>query len=85
MVMHFIMARFILKEKVYDDLYMFLAMIAMMVVGLSFLNLYGDDIKMILVRYVIAIAITGVFAIINRRDIITLVSYVKKRFLGKNQ
>ena len=85
MVMHFIMARFILKEKVYDDLYMFLAMLAMTVVGLSFLNLYGDGIKMILVRYVIAIAITGVFAIINRHDIITLVQFVKKRFLRKNQ
>ncbi len=85
MVMHFIMARFILKEKVYDDLYMFLAMLAMTVVGLSFLNLYGDGIKTILVRYVIAIAITGVFAIINRHDIITLVQFVKKRFLRKNQ
>ena len=85
MVLHFILARFILKEKVYDDLYMFLAMLAMTVVGLSFLNLYGDGIKMILVRYVIAIAITGVFAIINRHDIITLVQFVKKRFLRKNQ
>ena len=85
MVMHFIMARFILKEKVYDDLYMFMAMLVMTVVGLSFLKLYGDGISMIVIRYVLAIAITGVFAIINRRDIITLVSYVKKRFSGKNQ
>ena len=85
MVMHFIMSRFILKEKVYDDLYMFLAMLSMIIVGLSFLKLYADGMTMILVRYIIAIAITGVFAIINRRDIITLISYVKKRFSGKNQ
>ena len=85
MVMHFIMARFILKEKVYDDLYMFIAMFVMTLTGLFFLGLYGDGIRMIMIRYCLAVAIFGVFAFINRRDIITLVDYVKKRYLGKNQ
>ncbi|MCR5672931.1 MAG: oligosaccharide flippase family protein [Lachnospiraceae bacterium] len=84
MVLHFIMVRFVLKEKVYDDLYMFVSMIVMIAVGFVFLGLYNDGIKYIIIRYALATAITGVFAIANRRDIITLVNYVKKRFFGKH-
>ena len=83
MVMHYIMACFILKEKVYDDLYMFLAMLIMIFIGIAFLNLYGDGIRPAVIRYGLALAISGVFAFINRRDIITLINYVKKRFLHK--
>ena len=84
MVLHFIMVRFVLKEKVYDDLYMFVSMIVMIGIGFVFLGLYDDGIKYIIIRYALAIVIAGVFAIANRRDIITLVNYVKKRFFGKN-
>jgi hypothetical protein len=85
MVIHFCMVRFVLKENVYDDLYMFVSMVVMIVIGLSFLYLYSDGIWWIVVRYCVAIAIFAVFAIIYRNDIITLVSYVKKRFLGKDK
>ena len=85
MVMHFVMVRFVLREKVYDDAYMFIAMIVMMGTGLLFLNLYGDSIRDVIIRYILAVAIFAVFAIINRRDIITLANYVKKRFLGKDR
>ena len=80
MVLHFIMVRFVLKEKVYDDLYMFVSMIVMIGIGFVFLGLYGDGVKAALVRYAVAAAITAVFAFIKRRDIITLANYVKKRF-----
>ena len=85
MVMHFVMVRFVLREKVYDDAYMFIAMAVMMATGLLFLSLYGDDMRSVIIRYGLAIAIFAVFAIINRRDIITLANYVKKRFLGKDR
>lgn len=80
MVLHFVMVRFVLHEKVYDDIYMFCAMILMTVIGLSFLGLYGDGFTAVLFRYAVAAVITAVFAFIKRRDIITLANYVKKRF-----
>ena len=81
--MHFIMVRFVLREKVYDDIFMFASMIVMMGVGYLFGNMYGDGVRAALIRYALALAITAVFAIILRRDIITLIDYVKKRFFGK--
>lgn len=85
MLMHYVMVRFVLKEKVYDDLFMFAAMIVMIITGILFLNLYGEGIRAALVRYGTALAVFAVFAIINRRDIIILENYVKKRFFGKDQ
>ncbi len=85
MVLHFVMVRFVLKERIYDDLYMFAAMLVMTVTGILFLKLYGDAMSAIIVRYLVAVAVLAVFAFINRRDIITLANYVKKRFLGKDR
>ena len=84
MIMHFVMVKFVIKEDVYDDKYMFIAMAVMMAAGSAFRALYGEGIWMTAARYALALAVTAVFAIINRRDIITLVNYVKKRFFGKN-
>ena len=85
MLMHYIMVRFVLKEQVYDDLYMFAAMLVMTLIGITYLLLYGDGIGMIMLRYAVTILTVVVFAIAKRRDIITLINYVKKRFLRKNQ
>ena len=85
MLMHYIMVRFVLKEQVYDDLYMFAAMIIMTLIGITYLLLYGDGIGMIMLRYAVTILTVVIFAIAKRRDIITLINYVKKRFLRKNQ
>ena len=84
MVLHYVMVRFVLSEKVYDDAYMFIAMLIMTVIGLSFLLLYGDGITSILIRYAVTLAIAAVFAFINRSDIITLINYVKKRLSKGN-
>ncbi len=85
MVMHFVMVRFVLKENVYDDRYMFAAMLIMTVLGIAYLFMYKEGIVAIITRYAVTAAIAAVFAIAKRRDIITLINYVKKRFLGKNQ
>ena len=85
MVMHFVMVRFVLKENVYDDRYMFAAMLIMTVVGIAYLFMYKEGIVAIITRYAVTAAIAAVFAIAKRRDIITLINYVKKRFLGENQ
>ena len=85
MLMHYIMVRFVLKEQVYDDLYMFAAMLVMTLIGITYLLLYGDGIGMIMLRYAVTILTVAIFAIAKRRDIITLINYVKKRFLRKNQ
>ena len=85
MLMHYIMVRFVLKEQVYDDLYMFAAMLVMTLIGITYLLLYGDGIGMIMLRYAVTILTVVIFAIAKRRDIITLINYVKKRFLRKNQ
>lgn len=81
MLLHYIMVRFVLKEKVYDDLYMFVAMGIMFVLGLAFKRLYFGEFIVTILRYGLALLIVGVFAIIKRRDIITLVNYVKNHFL----
>ena len=83
MIMHYVMVRFVLREKVYDDKLMFISMLVMVFVGISFLYLYGEGALMTTIRYTLAAAMVAVFAIINRRDIITLANYVKKRVLGR--
>lgn len=85
MVMHYVMVRFVLKEDVYDDKYMFTAMFVMILAGIAYLFLYGEGIAMIVLRYAVTMVIAAVFAIAKRHDIITLINYVKKRFLRKNQ
>lgn len=83
MIMHYVMVRFVLREKVYDDKLMFISMLVMVFIGISFLYLYGEGALMTTIRYTLAAAMVAVFAIINRRDIITLANYVKKRVLGR--
>ncbi len=85
LVMHFIMVRFVLRMKVYDDLFMFASMAVMCVMGCSFLYVYGDGIRTIILRYIVAVAVLGVFALLNRHDIITLVNYVKNHYFRKNR
>ena len=77
------MTRFGLKEKVYDDKYMFIALAIMFVLGILFKQLYYGSIAVTVIRYAAALAIVGIFAIIKRSDIITLLNYVKKHFLHR--
>lgn len=83
MILHYVCVRFVLKERVYDSAYMFISLAVMVSLGLSFMLLYDFDAKMIALRYILAVVIIGIFAIFKRRDIITLVIYVKKNILKK--
>lgn len=79
MIMHYIMVRFVLKEKVYDDFYMFVAMLVSVVAGLGIMSLYNLGIVGGFARYAVAMIITVIFAIVKRHDIISLINYVKNR------
>ena len=79
MILHFFAVRFYLKERVYDDRYMFIAMGAVTALGLSFVMLYGEDMKQRILRYVCFIVLTGIFAFIRRNDIMLLIGYLKQR------
>lgn len=83
MIFHYIATRFVIKEKVYDDKFMFAGFIIAVIVGLSVMMFYKDGAKFIAMRYAVSIVILGIFAIIRRNDIITLYTYVKERFLKK--
>ena len=83
MLFHYLATRYYLKEKVYADGFMFISFAVMLLFGTSVLFLYGEGIKMIILRYAYAIVVLGIFAIIRRNDIILLLNYIKKRYLKK--
>ena len=85
MIIHFVMVFFVLRKRIYDDLYMFVSMLVMTGVGTVFLSMYGDGLRAALIRYGVAATLTAVFAIAKRRDIIILVNYVKNRFFAKKE
>lgn len=85
MIFHYIATRFVLKEKVYSDAYMFIALIITTVVCLVITTMYndfadGDAYKyQIIWRYGFMILVLGVFAIVKRHDIMLLFDYIKRR------
>ena len=87
LVFHYVATRFVLKEKVYANLYMFFAMGLCCLLGISMSALYREGMQTVIIRYVAAIVILGIFAFIRRRDIMLLLDYVKKNYLkrGNNQ
>ena len=84
MVLHFCMVKFVLKEDVYDDGYMFGALIVSIIVGLVFMYLYNLGTMGTIMRYLLAVVIATIFAIVKRRDIIMLVNYVMNRLRKKS-
>lgn len=85
MLFHFIATRFYLKQKVYADSFMFIALAIMVGLGISMLFLYGDDMKMRIIRFGYAIIVLGTFAIIKRNDIIVLIGFLKEKYLKKGK
>lgn len=81
MVFHFLAMRFVLREKIYDDKYMFGILLLTSLIGLSFMLMY----EMYLPRYVFAVIFFGVLAFLKRRDIMYGIDLLKKRRAGKNQ
>lgn len=85
MLFHYLATRFYLKEKVYDDAFMFISFAVMLIFGTSILFLYKEGIGMVIIRYVYAVVVLGIFAIIKRNDIILLFDYLKKKYLKKGK
>ena len=83
MLFHFVATRFYLKEKVYADAYMFIALVIMVALGISMLVFYHDGAAYIAARYIYAVVILGVFAFIKRNDIMILIDYLKKKYLKR--
>lgn len=79
MLFHYIAVTYVLKERVYANAYMFTAMIICMAAGIAMTLFYGDGIRAAVMRYAVAAVVLGAFAIIRRRDIALLISYIKKR------
>jgi len=83
MIFHYIATRFVLKEKVYQDSFMFIGLIVSTAIGMLIMYFYRDGIKVSMERYIVAIIILGIFAIIKRNDIITLYAFIKKKYLHR--
>lgn len=89
MLFHYIATRFVLKEKVYADFYMFGAMAVNTAICLVIASLYSTSVDgeqyrfMFLYRYGFMILVLGVFAIVKRHDIILLFDYIKANYLKK--
>lgn len=85
MVFHYIATRFVIKEKVYSDVFMFLGCLTSIILGISEMALYKDGIIFVIARYSLILITLGTCAIICKNDIINMYNYVKTRFLHKNK
>lgn len=85
MLFHYVATRFVLKEKVYQDSFMFIGFAISMGIGLLIMNFYRDGLTMAIYRYALALFILGIFAIVRKNDIITLYDYIKNRYMKKSR
>lgn len=89
MLFHYIATRFVLKEKVYADLFMFCAMIVatalVLVITLVYRNVTDGEAYRYtpVLRYGFMIVTLSIFAIVKRHDIMLLFDYIKTRYLKK--
>ena len=84
MLFHYVATRYVLKEKVYQDSFMFIGLVISMGIGLLIMYFYSDGIKTSICRYLVAVIILGIFAIIRRNDIIILYAYIKDKYIKKS-
>lgn len=76
MLFHYIATRFIVGKRVYANLFIFSMMALSLALGIALLLCYDT----IILRYILAVVILGVFAIIKRSDILYGIGILKKRF-----
>lgn len=84
MLFHYIATRFVLKEKVYSDAFMFISLALSLIAASAIMYFYRDGGKYIAGRYLLALILLGFFAIICRNDIITLYAYISKKYIHKS-
>ncbi len=90
MLFHYVATRFVIKENVYANFYMFAAMVittgVCLLIALFYQNLSDGEAYRYtpIIRYGLMILILGIFAIVKRHDIMLLFDYIKKKYLKKN-
>lgn len=85
MFFHYIATRFVLKEKVYKDSFMFIGLVISLMLSLAgIMYFYRDGVKMAVLRYAVALTGLGIFAFIRKNDIIALYGFVKKKYIKKD-
>ncbi len=90
MLFHYVATRFVIKENVYANLYMFLAMLfttgICLVITLFYQNVSDGEAYVLtpLYRYGFMVLVLGIFAIVKRHDIMLLFDYLKQKYLKKN-
>ncbi len=87
MLFHYVAVNHVIKDRVYSNSFMFIAMIVCGAAGISMSVFYADGMRPLLARYGIAVVVLGIFAWVKREDLKTLFAYVKGRlpFAGKGQ
>ena len=75
MFFHYFATRYVIKEHVYSDAYMFVALLIVTGICLVITLLYDN----IILRYGFMVLVLGIFAIIKRHDIMLLFDYIKER------
>ena len=78
MLFHYFAVNHVLKERVYANMFMFMAMLICGGLGIAMCLLYGDGIRTAITRYAVAAGALGVFAVIRREDVRALVMYIKR-------
>ncbi|MCR5508343.1 MAG: oligosaccharide flippase family protein [Lachnospiraceae bacterium] len=79
MLFHYVAVNFVIRDRVYSNSFMFTAMAVCSAAGISMSLFYGDDISKTVIRYVIALIVLGIFAVVRRKDIAMLAGYIKER------
>ena len=75
MLVHFFVTRVILKVKLYDDWFMFVALGIVAAVSAVFMLLYST----ILIRYALLVVICALYFILNRKTIVVAYNNIKKK------
>lgn len=83
MIFHYVATRFVLREHVYQDSFMFIGLLVSIAAGTLIMYFYKDGGMYIAGRYICAVILLGIFAFICRDDIIRLYAYVKERYIKK--
>jgi O-antigen/teichoic acid export membrane protein len=76
MLFHYVATRFVLKKRVYANVFIFCMMIFSLILGMGLTLLYDT----ILMRYALAAVVLGILAIIKRRDILIGINIIKIKF-----
>jgi len=79
MILHYIATRYILGEKLYNDLLYFLMLIVSGIAGCSMLYVYNNWI----LRYIIAIVFFTLVGLWRKSDVIMLIGIIKKKYLHR--